>query len=527
VKVVFLAPRREDGGHRDLLWALCRARWERDFPDWPVVEGHHTEGPFNRAAAINRASALADVDGRWDVAIIIDSDVMVKRSQVLAAVERAKAGYVTWAHRRWREFHDYWTHRTLKDHRLFDPEFEGVDLDVLVAVTNPISWSCCVAVPRETFDAMSGFDERFVGWGFEDGAWAAHVRGLYKWDRIQGDVINLWHPRSGERIVLGEPASTASVNYVRNALLGRRYMVAAIRDHKAGDQLGEERLSDEMVEIHVRNLVHDDGKFVQLAAQKRMPEVAWRDWWPTLEELKAGWDEYREAQRSKGSTVTMVVMSGGTAESWPERSAYLRRSLASLTENVTGPVIQRVVYSGWDESLTPELEAIAGEFGFYVAGGGEFGHTGTRKRMWTYLGKRAKGDYIFGSEDDFVYPQPVDLVPFIDVLRDDPKLAQIALLRDAFYQDERETGGVLGWPEPAFTKVGDNGTSRLEHRLFWTNNPSLFRKSMTDRPWPEGYHSETVFGKALLRDDRVRFAFWGDHQELTKHIGEVRAGHSY
>jgi hypothetical protein len=72
-----------------------------------------------------------------------------------------------------------------------------------------------------------------------------------------------------------------------------------------------------------------------------------------------------------------------------------------------------------------------------------------------------------------------------------------------------------------------NGDARLEHRLFWTANPSVFRKSITDTPWPHGHHSETLFGKHLLKDQRVRFAFWGSGEELTRHIGEVRAGSGY
>jgi hypothetical protein len=37
-------------------------------PDYRVVEGEHTEGPFNRSAAINSAAKLA---GNWDVADIV------------------------------------------------------------------------------------------------------------------------------------------------------------------------------------------------------------------------------------------------------------------------------------------------------------------------------------------------------------------------------------------------------------------------------------------------------------------------
>jgi hypothetical protein len=62
--------------------------------------------------------------------------------------------------------------------------------------------------------------------------------GLYGHERIEGDLIHLWHERSDERIILGHSRSTASDDYVRNGLLGRRYMYACDRDHAGGDRPG-------------------------------------------------------------------------------------------------------------------------------------------------------------------------------------------------------------------------------------------------------------------------------------------------
>lgn len=520
MRTVILVPRRSHP-ERDKLWDWCKARWEALFPEFPIFEGHHNDGPFNRSAAVNRAARLA---GDWDQAIVIDADIFIRASSVRKAVATAtKTGKVTWAHRRWRGVHQDWTNRIVNDKRDFGPELAGTDMDIFVERTNPISWSCCIVIPRSVWDDMGGFDERFRGWGFEDMAFQSIVCGLYGHERIEGDVYHLWHARTIDgsgRAAKSQGGYTAEA--VTNARLGRRYMVALRRDHALHDR-PDLPASEEERERDIANLVRDDSKLKDHATRLKLPD--WSDWWPTLQELRDGWKAAREMMQTP--TVTMIVQSGGSLDTWPERSAYLRQSLASLTENVTGPIIQRVVYSGWDAELAPELEAIASEFGFYIAGGGHHGHTGTRRRMWAYLGKRAKGDYIFSTEDDFLYPKQVDLLPFIEVLADDQNLAQIALLRDAFYQDERETGGILGWPEPAFTAVGANGTSRLEHRLFFTNNPSLFRKSLTDKPWPDGVHSETQFGKQLFRDERIRVAFWGDHEELTKHIGEVRGGAGY
>ena len=405
--------------------------------------------------------------------------------------------------------------------RDFGAELDREDMDILVERTNPISWSCCIVFPRPVWDDLGGFDERFEGWGFEDMALQSVVVGLYGHERIEGDVYHLYHPRSEERIVAGHPATTATREYAVNARLGRRYMVALRRDHALHDRPGLPASAAER-DRDIANLIRDDRTLAAKVAHFNLPD--WSDWWPTLEELVEG-AKAHIAERAIGS-VSVVVHTGGAPENWPARREYLRQSLTSLNANITGPIVQRVIYSDWGDAA-PDLPDIAAEYGFYVAGEGHHGYTGSMRRMWSYLAKRAKGDYIFATEDDFLYPQPVDLEPLITTLRDNSYLAQIALLRDAFYQDERETGGILGWPEPAFRKVGNNGTTRLEHRLFWTCNPSVFRRSITARPWPHGKHSETLFGKELMANQNTRFAFWGGGEELTKHIGAVRAGVGY
>ena len=492
------------------------------MPEVPIYEGHHNDGPFNRSAAINRASRFADADGRWDVAVIIDSDVFLPTPHVRDAIASATAGKVTWAHRRWRNIAAEHLKRLLADPDTFGPvPAESRDMDLLVDKTTPISWSCCVAVPRSTFDDMGGFDERFRGWGFEDGAWAALVRAMYAWDRIEGDMYHLDHPRSSERIILGESRSTASSDYVRNALLGRRYMVAAIRDHAAGDQQGEEKLSAEMVAIHVRNLMHDDEKFLAMAAQRGMPEREWRTWWPTLEELSQGAKEANAA--ALRPTVTLVVHTGGADEHWAERSAYLRQSLASLVERVQGPIVQRVIYSDWSEKFRTELDAIVEPLGFYVVGGGNHGYTAGMRRLWQYLAKRARGQFIFATEDDFLYDRDVDLEPMIATLQENPELRQLALLRGPYYPSEVEAGGVLETLKTTHELVNHREFPFVRHRDHWTANPSLFPKSVTDTEWPAGRSSERLFGDALLRDPGASFAYWGTGEPWTRHIGAVRA----
>jgi hypothetical protein len=184
------------------------------------------------------------------------------------------------------------------------------------------------------------------------------VRGLYPWTRVEGDIYHLSHDRSPERIVEGEPGETASPDYIRNALLVRRYMIAAIRDHGVGDLPGEEHLDAAQASVHIRNLRKDDRRFLGLAARSRMPEsVAWRDWWPKLRSFATGrraQRQERERERIAERGITLVVLV--TAPPRATGAARLpRRSLAAAR---TSRRLQKVLYpagiresrSGWSRS---------------------------------------------------------------------------------------------------------------------------------------------------------------------------------
>ena len=512
---VFLVPRRDDHGHRDALWAYARARWEQYFPDVAIFEGHHDDGPFNRSAAINRAARAA---GDWDIGIIIDSDVVLSVHQVRAAIDSAAdTGRVTWGHRRWRGIREDATVRLVADQRDLGPELDRDELDLIVERTNPLSWSCCIAVPRPVFDDLGGLDERFRGWGFEDMALQSVICGLYGYERIEGDVVHLWHPRSEERILKGESRDTATPEYIVNARLGRRYMVALRRDYALHDR-GDQPASEEERQRDIDNLRRDDAKYDHVARRLGLPD--WTGWWPTLEELRDGAKLHKVEQST--SSVTLVVTTGGDEATWPERSAYLRQSLASLVARVKGPIVQRVVYSDWADHRD-ELEAIAADFGFYVAGEGHHGYTGARRRLWSYLAKRARGQYIFATEDDFTYDRDVDLEPMIETLEAQPELRQLALLRAAYYPRELEAGGVLQSLSTPHELVNHRPYPFVRHRDHFTANPSLFRRSLTDVAWPDTRSSERAFGDAVLRQPQAAFGYWGTGEPWVSHIGAVRA----
>jgi hypothetical protein len=202
VNTVILVPRRDDNGYRDELWSWTKGWWEREQSHMPIIEGYHTEGLFNRSAAINTAARIA---GDWDVAVIIDADVICSPDRVKEAVEVAS-----------RTSQMILPHTTRYDlGRKAAELLRRGSLDWPTIVGNPGRWvareynvgnghpsvSSVVIISRKQWDIIGGFDEQFRGWGFEDTAFAAAAETFGGVVRMNGEVLHLWHPtaREGKR----------------------------------------------------------------------------------------------------------------------------------------------------------------------------------------------------------------------------------------------------------------------------------------------------------------------------------------
>jgi hypothetical protein len=206
-----LVPRRVGDLHRDAVWDRCRANWMMTFPELDIVEGHHDVGPFNRSAAVNAAAQAA---GEWDVAVVIDADVQTASHPVRKTIEIAHAtgGLVIGFDER-HHISEAATQKWLAD--------EAIDLHDHVTHVDLSVWSGLVGVSRQLWDAVGGFDEAFIGYGFEDIAfvfdcWVAmgepHVA-------VSNILYHLWHPPAAPPV--------DDVNYVLNSDRCQLYREAA------------------------------------------------------------------------------------------------------------------------------------------------------------------------------------------------------------------------------------------------------------------------------------------------------------
>lgn len=159
------------------------------------------------------------------------------------------------------------------------------------------------------------------------------------------------------------------------------------------------------------------------------------------------------------------------------------------------------------------------------------GFAGSYAHMWKYFARNDGPEWILSFEDDFLVNRPIDLSAILSTLSNRPHLAQMSLKRQAWNHEEQAAGGIVELHPDDFTECvsGDLRNVWTEHRRYWTTNPSVFRRSLCARGWPETPNSEGVFTHQLLEDPDLRFGVWGAKYDspLVEHIGHERVGCGY
>lgn len=269
MNVVILVPWRPDGGHRDRLWAHCKALWQERH-DWPIFEGLHEDGPFNRSVAVNAAADAADV---WDVALIIDSDVICAPDSVRSAVELAyKSDQMVVAHDERIMLNQRGTEKVLSG-------FQGSwrDRQMIERVWLD-SVSCAIAVSKTLWELAGPFDERFVGWGREDTGFRisceVETGPIVK---VCGETFHLWHPVSPE---------ASKSHPLRKANEQRHQAYVAARGDR--DRVRALRAYTDLPKTTIPRILH------RTVPVETSDEI--EAWWAEFERLHPGWDckTYRE-----------------------------------------------------------------------------------------------------------------------------------------------------------------------------------------------------------------------------------------
>jgi len=193
-KLSILVPFRPTNPEFTRIWDWNHRRYKKILPEAElIVEGDGaTKGEFNKAKAVNRAAAKAT----GDIYLIADVDLVMEKEDITAAVAALKDYALVIPHAEHSRVNQKGTEQILKSSPEANVKPAGEDIEETKDLRHILTGGFQI-IRRETFNAVNGFDERFVGWGGEDTAFAEAVtKAIGPGTRLEAKACHLWHPRA-------------------------------------------------------------------------------------------------------------------------------------------------------------------------------------------------------------------------------------------------------------------------------------------------------------------------------------------
>jgi glycosyltransferase involved in cell wall biosynthesis len=222
-----------------------------------------------------------------------------------------------------------------------------------------------------------------------------------------------------------------------------------------------------------------------------------------------------EVVEDTNKTIALLVMTDG-------RRNYIHQTLASAQSELFGSITHKFIHDdSGDETNHEWLRQNFPDFTILHRPTRQ-GFGGAINSAWRFL-RDYDFKYVFHLEDDFTFNRPVLLNDMIKVLEENPHVYQMALCRQPWNEQEKKAGGIMQcWPDEYTQQDGF-----VAHKLFFTSNPNLYRKSLVDMwDYPTMIGAESHFATDLLSfDPNIRFGFWGQKYETpwVTHIGVIRS----
>ena len=177
--VVILVPYRPASDRHRWLWDMVRPHLETF--GWPIYIGT-CEGVWKRAAAVNDAARKA---GDWEVAFIADCDTLTDPEGIRRAV--------TWVRSTRGAVRPHEQRYMLDQKQSLQAVQRGVETIPRDKLKAPYAGGGLDVVHRDAWDAVSGMDERYEHWGWEDSEFHVQLVVKASWDRLPGVAYHLHH----------------------------------------------------------------------------------------------------------------------------------------------------------------------------------------------------------------------------------------------------------------------------------------------------------------------------------------------
>lgn len=187
-----IIPYCPDGGRRDINCSWVKKRIRKLLPDAEIIMTVQELAPFSRSAALNAGAKAAtnDVLLFCDADMIFDIDLIENGLKIVHNVP-----WVAPMNQKW----DFtWQASNELLNMPNDTELKSLDLTIYRKWgAERCRGGAMLMITKENYSKTGGFDERFIGWGYEDNAFLlmaeATIGSFVETDNI---AYHLWHPQS-------------------------------------------------------------------------------------------------------------------------------------------------------------------------------------------------------------------------------------------------------------------------------------------------------------------------------------------
>lgn len=199
--------RTDSSRRREAIFEWNMDRLQRIVPEVEIVLGDIESPIFSYSAARN--VAVSQAEGKY--ILILDSDVVLDASSIQEGVRRLQNG-ANWVV-------PYQTYHVLNDEYSDTILNQPTDLPLSTKPRSHISsrsTAGAVMLQRDDFIKVGGYDERFMGWGYEHMAFCEALGSVVgQFQRCKGTAQHLWHDPPAQ------PAEASPFLHLNKALYNR------------------------------------------------------------------------------------------------------------------------------------------------------------------------------------------------------------------------------------------------------------------------------------------------------------------
>ncbi len=222
MNVSFIIPFRTDNGMREYSFDWNVRRLIHYFPDSEIIIQNSSEEVFSRSEARNKAAVKAT----HDYIVPLDADTVwnpESLDQAIRALEKGSPWVI--AYDTYLAMDHDSTNNVLKGTPDLIFNEKAYRYEVVQKDTGAVGGF--MVLRKDDLFKLGGWDERFVGWGWEDRAFAhAADKVIGPHARIKGAIYHLWHPCPIEQTI-------HHPRYQENWSLYNQYVSRFAQTHKA------------------------------------------------------------------------------------------------------------------------------------------------------------------------------------------------------------------------------------------------------------------------------------------------------